>query len=539
MTIIDSNSLEDGAELRADVCIVGAGAAGITIALQLAASGRSVCLLESGNEHHSDDVQALYDLDNQGYPIRENFMARVRAFGGSCNLWAGRAMKLSPIDFEERDWVPHSGWPIRFEDLSRYYPLAERVLRVPSFSRFERVADLRDADPKERSLFDGDEFSPSVALWGAKPMRFGKIYRRQLRNSRDISVYLNANVTEIVPTEGGDAIAGLEVRTLAGRRFRAKADQYVLACGGLENARLLLVSRRRHAHGIGNENDLVGRYYLDHPRTLLGSVRLNLPARLPYLMGLPLADGKVQLGIALSERAQREDRVLNSYLSVEPQLSDFAAQQYGRTVNALKTVLKRGHSGSRIRFNPTNIADVREMIYLLTPKELMPHFLYRYYAWLKRAMRRTLSVSHLTVINFCEQVPDPDSRVTLGTERDALDMHKLVLRWRVGTAEVASIERLHARLARRLNAVGIGTLEQGMTLDSAPRFTDASHHLGTARMSDSPHTGVVDRNCRVHGMENLYIAGSAVFPTAGHANPTLTIVALAIRLADHLKQLCS
>ena len=174
---------------------------------------------------------------------------------------------------------------------------------------------------------------------------------------------------------------------------------------------------------------------------------------------------------------------------------------------------------------------------LLTPKEIMPHSVYRLYAWLKRRIRRTVSASHLTIINYCEQAPDPQSRIYLAEDRDALGMRSLVLDWRIGDEERRSIKKLHEELGAAVVKAGIGVLETNLGDFSDLRFTDASHHIGTLRMSASPKIGVVDENCGVHGIDNLFAAGSAVFPTAGHANPTLTITALALRLADHLRKL--
>ncbi len=528
MTIIDSNELPEDAELKADICIVGAGAAGITIASELDSGSQTVCLLESGGQHLQEDVQALYDLDNLGHPIRENFMARVRYFGGSCNLWAGRAMKLSPMDFKPRSWVPHSGWPVSSEELDRYFEGAEQILRLPSFAKFQDVGAVPGIGEKESKLFDGRDLCPTVALWGTKPLRFGRVYRKALKRSSNIRVYLNGNATEIRTDESGQHVEAVTAKTMQGKQFTVKARIFVLACGGLENARLLLVNE------LGNQHDNVGRYYLDHPRVLFGRVRLNKPARLPYLLGLPQADGKVQLGIGLSERIQREEGLLNSYLSFEPQLSQFAEAQYGRTINVMKVLLRRGHAGGRLQFR-ASMTDVREMIYLLTPKEILPHFLYRYYAMLKRLMRRTVSASHLTVINYCEQAPDPESRVTLGEERDVLGMPKLRLNWQLGDEGLSTIRRLHELVGERLESTGIGTLESSFAESDPLPFTDASHHIGTARMSSDPKRGVVDSDCKVHGVGNLFVAGSAVFPTAGYANPTFTVVALALRLSDHLR----
>lgn len=534
MAIIHANQLADGGEIRADLCIVGAGAAGITLAMQLARTGRTICLLESGGTHPDEQTQALYDLECVGYPMREDFISRAREFGGSCNLWAGRNMRMSPIDFEQRDWVPNSGWPIGYDDIEPYYVRAESVLGIPPHERFRSTAALRGLDDNERDLFGSEELEPTVALWGVKPMRFAKRNLPALTRSRNVSVYLHANATEILPAEAGDAVDGVLVRTLDGRTLTARAGAYVLACGGLENTRLLLVSRRRHERGIGNDHDVLGRYFLEHPRAVHGRIRVKEGVRLPYLTGIPLADGKVQLGVALSVHAQREARVLNSYVSFEPAMSEMAARQYGRSMNVAKMIVLRGYQDAATTASADR-TNVRELIYMLTPKEVMPHWLYRGLALAKRIARRRLSIGHLTVINFCEQVPDPASRVTLSEDRDALGVNRLVLDWRIGAAERRSVAHLHEVIGRRVAAAGIGTMEVSVSEAGELHFTDASHHMGTTRMSDDARTGVVDINCRVHGVRNLYVASSSVFPTSGHANPTLTIVALALRLAEHLE----
>ncbi len=536
MAIIRANQLADGTVIDADICIVGAGAAGITLARALEDSGFRICLLESGDYHPDEKVQSLYDLQNEGYPIRENFMSRARYFGGSCNLWAGRNMRMSRIDFTRRDWVPNSGWPLSYDELEPYYQHAERVLGVPAFSRFTVVDAVPHIEAREKQLFAAGQLDPTVALWGIKPMRFGRVNKSALRKSRSIDVYLNANVTEIVPTADGRAIEHLEVRTLEGKQLRARARNFVLASGGLENARLLLVSRRLHEQGLGNRHDVVGRYFLDHPRAIYGRIRVNDSVSLPCLTGIPLADGKFQLGIALSEQEQRKARVLNSYVSMEPALSEMAEKQYGRSINVAKVLLRHGYAGNRTSLSRIDTSSARDLIYLLTPKEIMPHFLYRPYAMLKRKVRKNRSVGHLTLINFCEQVPDRDSRVTLSDKRDALGMHTLKLDWRVGEAERHSIRHLHQLIGNSVEECGIGTLETRPEIAEELQFTDASHHMGTTRMSDEVREGVVDRNSKVHGLANLFVGGSSVFATAGHANPTLTIVALTLRLAEHLKQ---
>jgi len=536
LTILDANKLADGSEIAADICIVGAGAAGITLAQALEHSGAKICLLESGGLNIEEEVQALYDVDNTGYPIRENFMSRVRYFGGSCNLWAGRSMRMSPIDFEVRDWVPNSGWPIDYAEIDPWYERAEQFLRLPPHKSFADVGQLAGIGDQEKALLSSADSEPAIATWASKPMRFGKTFKRDLKRSKNIDVYLNANVTEIIPAENAAAVTQLLVKTMDQRRMVVKARFFVLATGGLENARLLLASNARHDSGVGNDYDQVGRYFLDHPRSIYGRVRVQESVRLPYLTGIPLTTGKIQFGIAASEEYQRANGLLNCYASLEPELSEFAQTQYGRSINVIKVLSRRGHAGSRFRLADVDTTNVRDLIYYLTPKEIMPQFLYKPYALLKQAVRKRRSIQNLSVINYCEQVPDPESRVTLGTDRDALGMRKLQLHWRVGDEVRQSVARLHEVLARLVQVNGIGELHSDAAELRDVRFSDASHHIGTTRMSNTPRSGVVDSDCRVHGVDNLFVCGSSVFPTGGYANPTLTIIALTLRLGELLTE---
>jgi choline dehydrogenase-like flavoprotein len=265
---------------------------------------------------------------------------------------------------------------------------------------------------------------------------------------------------------------------------------------------------------------------------VFGKVRLPPGTRLPLIAGLPTRYGQVQLGIGLSEAAQRRERLLNHYVTLEPEYSSYTRDAYKTSVEVAKVLLRRGHAGKR-----WNLADVRrggldEMIHLLTPKEIMPHFLYMWARRARAALPRRAREETRVVVYFCEQPPQPESRVTLSADRDALGVNRLVLDWRIADDVVRSVMRLQELLGIELERRGVARLVPG---EGAPRFTDASHHMGTTRMSDDPKRGVVDADCKVHGVANLYVAGSSVFPSGGHANPTFTIVALALRLAEHLR----
>ncbi len=533
MSIVDARELEAGTELQTDICIVGAGAAGLTLAGALEKTGRDVCLVESGGLQPDPETQSLYDLDITGYPLREHFMSRARYYGGSCNLWAGRSMKFGPADLEARSWVPHSGWPLPYAELARYYDPAARVLGLPDIAVFDPGRHEADLAEAERLLYGDASLTPTISLWAKRPKRFGSAHRSELRRSRTVRLILHGNVTTLRLDREGTRVESLEVATLTLKRFRIRARVVVLACGGLENARLLLLSRDQHAQGIGNAHDVVGRYYMDHPRGVYGRVHLRAGTRLSLLDGIPRSDGKVQFGLGISPETQQREGLLDHYATLEVAHSQYTAKQYQSFIQVMKVLLKRGYAGSRLDVGRADMGNIAGLVYLLTPRELMPHWAYRWYWRVRKMISGRHGGGNRVVVYFCEQPPDPESRATLSAATDHLGMHRLALDWKVGSSVHDSVHRLQCLLKERLERTGLGILEE----DPAEiRFTDASHHMGTTRMSQSPRTGVVDIDGKVHGVHGLYLAGSSVFPSASHKNPTLTIVALALRLADHLSQ---
>jgi choline dehydrogenase-like flavoprotein len=304
----------------------------------------------------------------------------------------------------------------------------------------------------------------------------------------------------------------------------------VLACGGIENARLLLLPGGRHPRGIGNDH--VGRCFMEHPRAVFGRVVLQPGAALTHLRARPLRRGRMQLGLALSPAAQARHGLLNHHLTLEPEVSGYTAQAYESTVDMLKVLMRRGHIGRRTDFSSLGRGRVEGLIYQLSPKEILPQWAFVLHDRLRRLRPPPKGAQRFAVVTFCEQPPDPQSRVTLSERRDALGLPRACVDWRIGADVHRSLLDLHETLGAVLRERGLGRLEPGDPDRLA--YTDASHHMGTTRMSADARHGVVDPECRVHGLRNLWIAGSSVFPSAGHANPTLTIVALALRLASRL-----
>ena len=512
----DARTLENGAVLEGDLCIVGAGASGITIARELSNSNLKVLLLEGGGFDFEPQMQELYRGENVGLPYYPLQAAAEHFFGGTTNHWAGFCSTYDPVDFQKRDWVPHSGWPIRREDLDPFYARAQKVLELRAY-KYE-PADWKNGDADRVPLL-ADSRAFTTKMWQfSPPTRFGTRYRDEIVNSPNVHLYTHANVVEVEANDGLTAVETVRVRGFDGKELRARAKRFVLACHTIQNARLLLASNRQARTGLGNANDLVGRYFMEHLEMPAGELVVTNPRTiktklyaLDYMAKTPRGE------LALSPSAQQEHRVLHGTASVEggdPADQRLSTFQWIDTamITAMRTWEKGGRKG------PPPIA-VRASE-LSHPVQGPPRFY------------------HLTTRQ--EQAPNPDSRVTLSSEKDALGMPRARLNWQLTELDKRTMRTFYQVLGREMGRTGTGRVQIHDWLLSDdrtwPSFVSGGwHHMGTTRMSADPKQGVVDANCKVHGLANLYVGGAAVYPTAGAVNPTLTLVALSLRLADHLR----
>jgi len=522
--IHDGRRLDDGAVLACDLCIAGAGAAGITLARELAGRRSKVCLLESGGLELEDDVQGLYVGSSVGLPYFALDACRLRYFGGTTNHWAGRCRPLDPIDFEERAWVPLSGWPLARSALEPYYRRAHELCELGPYGYRPEALDI----PPDR-LLPLDPATFEHLLWQySPPTRFGAAYRSDLEQAANVDVVLHANLLAIDTDDDGRTVRGFTAGTLDGRRFAVRARLYVLACGGLENPRLLLASDHKASVGVGNHNDMVGRCFMDHPHLSAARVLLADPKALDWYNYSRLdfsQSGTPVLGaLHASAGLQRQEGVLNYDANV---IDDNVG--YGGYA-ALRRVWNAIEAGEL----PDDLsADLWQALVDIddTFAGLLGRFEIREYRPERASFR---------LWSFAEQAPNPDSRVVLGEETDALGLPRIRLDWRMTPLDKRSLRVVHRKLAAELGRTGLGRMriDEWLTADDVTWPAEVAggfHHMGTTRMASDPKHGVVDADCLVHGMDNLYIAGSSVFATAGSANPTLTIVALALRLADTLQ----
>lgn len=559
--ITDANHIPQGSRLRTDLCIIGAGPAGITLALALRRAGLDIVLLESGGEEKHAATQALYEgtvQDARLHSAPDTY--RVRRFGGSSTLWGGRCMPLDPIDFERRDYIPDSGWPFGADALAPYYPRANRLCEAGDFAYRAQDAFPGGMKPMIQG-FESDEFSTDFLERFSCPTDFGRRYRHLLADSA-IRVLTHANCCGFEPSPAGGAatdagggraarVGAAIVRTLRSTAFTVEARTYVLATGGLETARLLLASPGNGGRGLGNRHDAVGRYYMCHIAGTIGTVDLSAAAAVwhGYQRG---ADGVYcRRRLALSAPAQRRLGAGNFIARLHhPRIPDpghgigilsllYLARPAIPYEYARRLYEEDGAGGGAARGN--------RRAHLANVVRDLPGTAAFLWHWLRRrtlAERKFPSIvvsprnRRYTLDFHAEQAPGRDSRVTLGGGLDALGVPKLHVDWRYQPRDVHTVATALARLDAALRHSGVGRFDydpERVEAEMTRYGAYGGHHIGTARMGGDPRTSVVDADCRLHEADNLFLAGSAVFPTSGQANPTLTIVALALRLADHLR----
>jgi choline dehydrogenase-like flavoprotein len=505
----DARELADHSLIQGDICIIGAGAAGISIALDWIGSPYKVILLEGGGFDYDDKVQDLYSGKTTGqkyYPLRSS---RLHYFGGTTGHWAGMCSPFDQVDFEKRDWVPESGWPITRQDLDPFYGRAQDKLKL---GPYQYGFDYWSKELPNLNPLPLDSGVVWNKMWQYSQARFNELYKDTIVKADNIHLYTYANAVEIIANEGVNNITEVVVRNLAGKTHHVRAKYYISACCAIQNARLLLASNSRATNGLGNDNDLVGRYFMEHIE--VNSAELWMFQPFPTdLYSWTYGVTKASAELAITEPVQRENRILNGTASLHPLAFEKNARprietwQNDDPRKSLDNMLSNWDQASK-------------------ESEMQNH------GKIARAFE---------LVTRIEQSPNPDSRVTIGPEVDELGVPRANLNWALSPLDKRSIRKIYQILGREFGKAGIGRVKLAEFLrdendDSWPEFTNGGwHHMGTTRMSDDPKRGVVDADCKVHGISNLFVAGSACFTTAAAPNPTLTVVALSLRLSDHVK----
>ena len=522
----DARELANDQQVEADVCIIGAGPAGISVARELIGSGAQVWLLESGGRNVERPAQRLNRGQSVGYPIHRPHQSRVRAFGGTSRHWfapdddSWAARPLDPIDFEVRTGIPYSGWPFDRNHLDPYYAQAQEVGQLGPFD----YEPGRWADQERTPPLPLQPGAVETTLFQRGKADFDDYYHDLVR-APNVTLMLHASVVELATDSDPGLVDRVELRRDDGSRCFVRAQLVVMAAGGIENPRLLLLSRGSHRNGLGNNDDLVGRFFAERMSARTGYI---VPAS-PGLIGRAglytvheAAPGVfVQGALRVRDDVQRERQMLNCAFFVLPRNLSMMAEAYRSVATVAKARQRRplvaGMAG-HLRNVATGLGDLG--------------------VFARDRLRRPDEARGVLALRAQgEQAPNPDSRVALGTRRDRFGLPVAQVDWRPTASARSSIRATQEAIDEALRESGLGRVELMLGDEHPPALIEGNfHHLGTTRMHTDPNMGVVDADCRVHGVRNLYVAGSSVFPTYGCSNPTLTVVALALRLADHLKK---
>ncbi len=500
------------------------------IAREFLGTSTQVVLVESGGWTTRDDTQDMYGGEVER-PFRGLQAGRARVFGGTTTLWGGQCIPLDPIDFEVRPWVEYSGWPITRADLAPYYDRAKQRLNIAPEAFDEPVWQRFGLDPLD---LDADRLMAIHGVFIRQP-DLGQRFRAELAAAANIRVLLHANTVRLNTDASGTQIRQVVFRDLAGREGQITARRVVLCAGGIENARLLLLSNQAspdgpdaqgpHAKGLGNSHDLVGRFLQDHPCGRSAEIVTTNPRRLQDHWNMLYGRRAHYLPkLALSEAAQRSEQVLNCVGRLEYEYEPGSGMQAVREL----------FSDLRARRRPPGLR--RKLAALGRGSPDLAVTGWRLMAW---GLSPATKPRRIYLEAFTEQAPTPDSRVTLGDSRDALGLRRVKVDWRLDASVWKTLRVFTRCVQEEFTRLGLGEVRPADWLAQkeppASVLIDSYHPAGTTRMAQRPEEGVVDTDCQVFGVHGLYIAGSSVFPTSGAANPTLTLIAMALRLAERLR----
>lgn len=549
--LIDTRTLSAGQKVETDICIIGAGPAGITFAHDLIESGHRVHVLESGGEKYDGAVQNLSQGEISGDLHEALESTHRRQVGGTANhlilkmadkQYGYRFTPLDAIDFEQREAVPHSGWPIKKTDLDPYYAKIQQVCGV---GYYDYSAEYWQRNDQFLLPFDQRKATNGVFMFGPTG-KFSKDFPAEIEASDNVTLYTYATVVELLCDEGGSRVQSALVRMFDGKEVTFQAKHFIIASNALETPRLLLNSRRQHPNGIGNHHDNVGRYYMDHNLVASGYFYPNDP-KLINQMGfydMQKIDSASVLGrVDLSESAMRGKGLRNFSAAMFPMPWDERDLLTMTSLEAIKTYV-RWHwrkSPKGLGQHIKNIFHGRKRLYHALYDRVrygVPFFVGLAQGGWSKATHTEKKYNNLELLAIVEQSPNPQNRITLIDEKDALGCNKIKLHYQCAQADIESVKQAQKVIGEALEATGLGRYEPPKFNPEDIKNLPGIHHMmGTTRMSKNPKHGVVDQHCCVHGMTNLFIAGSAVFTTGGFANPTLTNLAISLRVADRVRTL--
>lgn len=524
--LIDGNTIGVGAKFEAEVCILGGGVAGIVLARELSQHAVKVIVLESAGENYDQNKQDLYspskENSDSGYP--DPSFSRLRMLGGSSNHWENNTSPLDPADFEKRPWIQGSGWPISYSDLVPFYPRAGEYVGVEADgyeTEFWTEKLKSNNVVKESPLID-----TGIAKAAQPPTRFYAKYGSELNASSSVTIISYANVVEVDYDTSNQKIDTVYFESTPGQRAQVTAKYFVMCFGGIENARMLLHFNEKYEDNLGNKFGNVGRYFMDHP-VVRGAHFYAHDRDLFGLYGFNDLDTRFVVGfLKLREEALRQHELTNIRMPLLPATNYYLSDGIS-SHHIMQDAFGRGELPKDLGSHLMNFVKDIDMVAEAVTRKTFDGKLFDH----------ADEIGGFQLSMMIEQTPDKDNQIKLGNDRDCYGIKKVVVEWVLRDDDKERFWRGLEVVAQSLGALELGRmrlLKEREDRIFGDQLSFGHHHSGTTRMSASEQEGVVDSAQKVFGTNNLFVAGSSVFPTIGHVPPTLTIAAMSIRLAEHL-----
>jgi len=526
--LINGDDLKNQKTIKASVCILGGGVAGLTLAKELKESFSDIVLLESGSNEYTQQAQNLYKANSVSPYYPDTSVSRLRFLGGASNHWANNTSPFTPIDFEMREWIDNSGWPITFDDISPYYKKAAQYCGTGDDGYLNdywfKLLNQKDSFSSQANI------ETMIAKAALPPTRFFYAYGEELAGSHNVTIYKNSNVVDIDYSSSTAKITKVYFENYNGIRHSVEADYFVVCFGGIENARMMLLFNEKYNNKLGNKFDNVGRYFMDHP--MVSPVHVHTGGDKTLQNFSSVVESKAIVSFySLTEKALKNFKTTNIRLPLGP-ASEYELSDGISSFHILNQSFAKGKLPDDFGSHLSNFVMDMDMVIEAISRKSFDTPLFE-------------SANDFDGFNsriMLEQAPHRDNQIKLGNTKDSFGIPRVDIKW-----ELKAIDRERLWRSLEVFSLAVGEADLGrvrLLKERSDRlFGDqmgfGHHHMGTTRMWVDESKGVVDGNQKVFGTNNLYIAGSSVFTTGSHVPPTLTIVAMTIRLAEHIKGLRS
>ncbi len=529
MTIIDYSSIEDNSVKESDICIIGSGMSAQILASTI--KNKKIIMIESGKLDYEKNIQSLNEYDEMGMLFRKDHINRVRQLGGSANLWANQLMVLKNFEIKNRDWITKDfSWPFNFDELKSYYNDVIKLIYNKNFKYINILDEYRNNLFLEKEFLKIDEFELLQSFWPSKVEKFNNKskFTKKVLASKNIEFYEFFTATKIEVDEETESIKSIKVKS-QNKACTIKSNFYVLACGALENARVLL-NAEKYSNLIKNTN--TGRYFMDHPRVNLGILKSNKKLPLSFVFGIKYNKYDLKKSLSLSSKYQNDNKLLGSHAYLDPKFSNEDAYMFENFLQELKKLIKfKGIPN--LTFKNFSIKKILEQIYLKLPPQISSSLLNNILRKLFERKNFYFSFTNMEVNYQSEQFPNINSRIYLSDKKDIFNQNKLNIEWNLHDMDYKTLKEFVKVMKEKFKNHPFLNFDENVN----KQITDASHHSGTTRMSLNRSDGVVDKNCKVHDVKNLFITGSSVFRSSGSANPGFTNMAMSKRLGNHLNEI--